>query len=60
MKKACKSCKIFFDGNECPICKQNNTSTTWQGRIAILDSSKSEIAKKININHKGEYAIKVR
>ena len=32
----------------------------WQGRIFILDANKSEIAKQIKIDVKGEYAIKVR
>lgn len=33
---------------------------TWQGRIYVLDSVKSGIAKKVNIEKEGEYAIKVR
>jgi RNA polymerase subunit RPABC4/transcription elongation factor Spt4 len=32
----------------------------WQGRLFIVDSEKSEIAKKIGLTHKGEYAIKAR
>lgn len=59
-KKVCKKCRIFVKGNECPVCKGNVFSETWQGRINILDANKSEIAKKIGINVKGEYAIKVR
>lgn len=59
-KKACKNCKIFVDGDECPICKNSQFTTVWQGRITILNSEKSEIAHKIGINQKGEYAIKVR
>ena len=59
-KKECKKCKIFVDGPECPICKGNQFSTNWQGRITIIDPEKSAIAKKIGIKHKGEYAIKVR
>ncbi|MFH1409321.1 MAG: transcription elongation factor subunit Spt4 [Nanoarchaeota archaeon] len=59
-RKACKKCKYFYDGNECPVCKSNQSSTNWDGRIYILDAQKSEIAKKIDINIKGEYAIKVR
>lgn len=51
---------MFVDGSECPNCKSNSFSTNWQGRIAILDPEKSEIAKKIGIKTKGEYAIKVR
>jgi len=60
MKKVCKECKIFVKGNECPICKGNKFSDNWQGRINILDSNKSEIAKKIGVKVKGEYVIKTR
>ena len=59
-KKACKKCKYFFEGDECPVCKSAQSSTNWQGRLHILDANKSTIAKKIGITVKGEYAIKVR
>ena len=59
-KKVCKKCKLFVDGNECPICKGNQFSVNWQGRLYILDANKSMIASKIGITVKGEYAIKVR
>jgi DNA-directed RNA polymerase subunit E" len=59
-KKVCKKDKLFVEGNECPICKGNQFSTNWQGRLAILDAKKSVVANKIGINVKGEYAIKVR
>lgn len=59
-KKACKKCKLFVEGDECPICKGKQFSPNWQGRIFILDPTKSEIAKKIGAEMKGEYAIKVR
>ena len=32
----------------------------WKGRINILAPEKSVIAKKIGVDQKGEYAIKVR
>ena len=51
---------MFVEGSECPNCHGNQFSTNWQGRINILDPEKSEIAKKIGIKVKGEYAIKVR
>lgn len=60
MKKVCKKCRIFVEGSECPICKNSNFTETWKGRISILDVAKSEIAKKVGIEVKGEYAIKVR
>ena len=57
-KKVCKKCKRFVEGSECPICKGTNFSTTWQGRIYIIDPNKSLVAEKIGIKAKGEYAIK--
>jgi len=59
-KKVCKSCKYFFEGNECPLCKSNQTATTWQGRLNVLDANKSQIGEKLEKKVKGEYAIKVR
>jgi len=59
-KKVCKSCKIFVEGSECPICKGNQFSMNWLGRVYILDANKSMIAGKIGAKIKGEYAIKVR
>ena len=59
-KKVCKGCKIFVDGSVCPICKGNQFSVNWQGRLNILDANKSSIAEKIDIKVKGEYAIKAR
>ena len=60
MKKVCKSCKIFVQGTECPLCKGASFTETWKGRIIALDVEKSEILKNIGIQSKGEYAIKVR
>jgi DNA-directed RNA polymerase subunit E" len=59
-KKVCKKCKYFVEGNECPVCKSNQFSNNWQGRLYVLDANKSMIASKIGITVKGEYAIKVR
>jgi len=59
MKKVCRTCKFFAKGDTCPVCKGNQFSTTWKGRIVIINPEKSEIAKKLSVTHKGEYAIKV-
>jgi len=59
-RKACKKCKIFVKKDECPICKGRSFTDNWQGRLIILDPAKSDIAKKIDITVKGEYAIKIR
>jgi RNA polymerase subunit RPABC4/transcription elongation factor Spt4 len=59
-KKVCKKCKIFVEGNECPLCKGTLFASSFQGRINVIDADKSYIAKKSKITAKGEYAIKVR
>jgi DNA-directed RNA polymerase subunit E" len=60
MKKVCKKCRLFVEGGECPLCKGSNFTETWKGRMIILDAERSEIAKKVGVKAKGEYAIKVR
>ncbi|MBW2999487.1 DNA-directed RNA polymerase subunit E'' [Candidatus Woesearchaeota archaeon] len=59
-KKVCKSCRIFVEGSECPVCKNNQFTTNWNGRIFVLDANKSMIAKKVGLPVKGEYAIKAK
>lgn len=60
-KKVCKKCKIFVDGDECPIHGKDTVfTTTWQGRIQFLDVKKSLIAHNMGVSRNGEYAIKVR
>lgn len=59
-KKVCKTCRIFVEGNQCPLCKKNQFSDNWKGRLVVVNVEKSEIAKKIGITVKGEYAIKVK
>lgn len=58
-KQVCKKCRAFVQGTECQVCKGNQLSTNWKGRLHISDPEKSGIAKKIGIDQKGEYAIKV-
>ena len=59
-RQVCRSCKVFVDGDVCPICKRKSFATVWQGRIHFLNISKSTIAKKMGVEKEGEYAIKVR
>lgn len=59
-KKACRNCKLFVDGDVCPICKKDAFSTQWQGRIHFVDAQNSFIAKQMGVEQNGEYAIKVR
>lgn len=57
-KKVCRNCRVFVEGKTCPLCNSTDLTTTWKGRINIIDVRKSEIAQRIGINVKGEYAIK--
>ena len=59
-KKVCRKCKIFVEGPTCPVCKGNQFTDNWKGRLYIFDANKSEIGKNINIPVKGEYAIKIK
>ncbi|MBU0470315.1 MAG: DNA-directed RNA polymerase, subunit E'' [Nanoarchaeota archaeon] len=59
-KKACRKCKLFVEGDTCPACSSVNFTTSWQGRIYVTDVNNSEIAQKIGLKVKGEYAIKIR
>lgn len=58
--KACKKCRIFVEGDNCPVCKQQDFTTNWQGRINFLDTKRSRIAQEMGVEVKGEYAIKTR
>lgn len=57
-KKVCKKCKIFVEGDKCPLCQGIQLTESWKGRVVILHPEESEIAKKMNIKQKGAYAIK--
>lgn len=59
-KKVCKKCKLFVEGSVCPLCKGNQFADNWKGRIYMLDVAHSEVAQKIGITEKGEYALKVK
>lgn len=59
-KKACKRCRMFVEGTECPSCKGNQFTTNWKGRLSIVNAEESGIAKRVGLTVNGEYAIKVR
>ncbi len=60
MEKACKVCRfIISQGDVCPMCGSTTLTNKWNGYIVILNSEKSEIAKKLNIKANGTYALNV-
>ncbi|MES2155905.1 MAG: transcription elongation factor subunit Spt4 [bacterium] len=59
MSKACKACHLISEELQCPNCGQA-TSKNWSGMLTILDPKDSELAKSMNIQKPGVYALKVR
>jgi DNA-directed RNA polymerase subunit E" len=58
-EKACKSCKLIYEGDLCPSCGKKEFSNNFKGKIEIIDPEKSELAKKLKVNKKGLYTIKL-
>jgi len=59
-EKACKICNNIYEGNKCPKCDAKESSETIKGKVTILNPEKSEIAQKLKITSKGNFAIKTR
>jgi len=59
--RACKQCRYIVHSNEktCPKC-QGELSEKFSGMVIILEPERSEIAKVVEINSVGSYAIKVK
>ena len=55
--KACRTCHLLTDGEICPRCG-GQVSKDWKGYLIVIDYSKSEIAKRMNIDMNGRYALK--
>ena len=47
-------------GSTCPNCKSKSLSDDFSGLVIILDPEGSNIARIMNIERKGRYAIRVR
>ncbi len=58
--KACKICNKIYEGDKCPNCDSKESTDSFKGRVVVLNPEKSEIAKKLNIKSKGNFAIKTR
>jgi len=57
--KACKNCKLIYVGDACPSCGKKESSDVFKGRVEIVNSEISELAKELKINKNGVYAIKI-
>lgn len=58
-EKACKECGRVTMKDVCVTCKIS-TSPDWIGYVRIIDPETSEIAKRLRINMKGKYALRVK
>lgn len=59
-QKACKICKKIHEEDKCPNCESNDSTDSFKGRVIVMNPEKSEIAEKLNIHKKGNFAIKVK
>lgn len=59
-QKACKICSKIFEGEKCPKCGSKEFTDNFKGRVVVLNPETSEIAKKLNIKEKGNFAIKTK
>lgn len=61
--KACKLCRTIVEpgeGDKCTNCQSKEITEGFKGRIVVVDPEKSELAQKLNLKEKGNFAIKVR
>ncbi|MBI5046924.1 DNA-directed RNA polymerase subunit E'' [Candidatus Micrarchaeota archaeon] len=59
--RACKQCRyiVYSSDKSCPKC-QGELTDRFSGMVIILDPERSEIAKVVEINSVGSYAIKLK
>ncbi|MBR17899.1 MAG: DNA-directed RNA polymerase subunit E'' [Euryarchaeota archaeon] len=63
---ACAECNRILPDPEkrseppqCMHCPNSPVTTDWQGLVVVLHPERSEVAKRLNINQPGSYALKV-
>jgi DNA-directed RNA polymerase subunit E" len=59
-EKACLSCKKIYIGDKCPNCGETPSTEGFKGRLYVFHPEESEIANRLKINNKGEFAIKTK
>jgi DNA-directed RNA polymerase subunit E" len=59
MDMACSKCgRVFAELQKCPNCNVPLTRD-WSGKAAIIDPEKSRMAKEMDVQIKGTYALKI-
>ncbi len=59
-EKACRECRIVYEGTKCPNCNSTDSIEGFKGKVIVLNPEESEIAKKLGIIKKGTFAIRLR
>ena len=58
--RACRTCKIITEENICPICRSTDLSDDFSGLLVVLDPENSQLAKKLDVEKEGRYALRIR
>ena len=58
---ACGECHLVLDDgvDQCPRHPSAQVSSDWTGYVIIMQPERSEIAKRLQVEHPGRYALKV-
>ncbi len=61
MPFSCGECHlVLMDGiDQCPRCPSAPVSSDWTGYVIIVNPERSEIAKRLQVDKPGRYALKV-
>lgn len=59
-QKACKICNTIHENERCPKCDSRDSSESFKGRVIILNPERSEIAQRLKLKDKGNFAIKTK
>ncbi|HLC37575.1 MAG TPA: transcription elongation factor subunit Spt4 [Candidatus Nanoarchaeia archaeon] len=59
-EKACKHCRMIYEGVSCPNCQHTENVDNFKGKITIIDPENSEVAKNLGLKSKGVFAVRLR
>ena len=59
-EKACKHCRMIYEGTSCPNCHSAESVEGFKGKITIVNPENSEIAKNLGLKGKGVFALRLR
>jgi DNA-directed RNA polymerase subunit E" len=60
MQKACRNCRLLYEGDACPACQSTEHSRQFEGAVYIVDAERSEVGKRIGAKVPGKYALKIK